>query len=367
MLRRCETLVYPSRMRLADALATILPLFLLACGDDSAVRLDGGGRDAAGRDAGATDASRDAGAGDAGCVMGAACTPDDPCSEGRRVCAPTPACEATTIAAAADTECVGGTCDGLGACVRTETSVVAASDAERFDAFGGVVAVDGARAVVGAGRAGAGVYANAAYVLERQTESNVAGGRDPDEQRRDGRSVRRLGRHLGDAHRRGIAQHEPFERDERGRRVRLRAADRRLVDRGDAPRRVEPARRAALRARRRHRRRPHRGRLVLGRVPAGDARGRHGLHARLRAPVDGGLERGGRADGDGRGGGRRPRERGRHRRRRRGRWSAGGRHVDRARRGIGVRVRTRLDGRVEPDGQARSGGRRTDGTRSART
>jgi hypothetical protein len=151
---------------LTRALSLLLVVLTAACGDDgSPPVLDGGGvRDGgAVRDSGIPDGGPMI---DSGCRASAACTPTEVCQEGRMVCDPTPACEATGPAAA-DTMCTGGTCDGMGVCVRTQTGEIVASDADLGDAFGSAVAIDGARAIVGAGSPGTGSFADAAYIYER--------------------------------------------------------------------------------------------------------------------------------------------------------------------------------------------------------
>ncbi len=146
--------------------ALLLPS--LGCGDDTPVLTDSG-RDTGTRDSGRDTGSRDTGMSDA-CFPGAMCDPMVECQEGRSTCDPV-GCE-VSVPAAADTVCMGGTCDGSGTCVRTETAMWGASDADMFDAFGGDVAIDGNYAVIGVGSAIAGVYADAAYVFERDTGGN---------------------------------------------------------------------------------------------------------------------------------------------------------------------------------------------------
>jgi hypothetical protein len=128
-------------------------------------------------DTGTTDSSRDTspprdtGTSDA-CRDGMMCTPAEECQAGRRMCDPD-RCEASGPADA-DTECSIGTCDGLGTCVRTEDAMWTASDEDMADAFGGALAIDGDYAVIGVGSASGGVYADAAYVFERDSGGNWA-------------------------------------------------------------------------------------------------------------------------------------------------------------------------------------------------
>ncbi|MBW2460605.1 MAG: hypothetical protein JRH11_03080 [Deltaproteobacteria bacterium] len=146
--------------------ALLLPA--LGCGDDTPVLTDSG-RDTGTRDSGRDTGPRDTGMSDA-CFPGATCVPTVECQEGRTTCDPL-GCE-VSVPAAADTVCTGGTCDGSGTCVRTETAMWGASDASMFDAFGGDVAIDGSYAVIGVGSSAAGVYADAAYVFERNARGN---------------------------------------------------------------------------------------------------------------------------------------------------------------------------------------------------
>jgi len=151
-------------------LCLLVPLIAIGCGDDGPMLSDTGVTDTG------TDTSRDTGAppdtGTDGCVPNALCMPMEECQEGRTMCDPE-RCEASGPAPA-DTECTGGTCDGLGACIRTEDAMWTASDEDMFDAFGGDVAIDGNYAVIGVGSAAAGVYADAAYVWERDSGGNWA-------------------------------------------------------------------------------------------------------------------------------------------------------------------------------------------------
>lgn len=151
-------------------LLTSLTLLLsgVGCGDDTPVLTDSGVRDS-GRDTGRDTGVRDTGLNDS-CTPGAMCDPMVECQEGRTSCDPI-GCE-VSVPAAADVACAGGTCDGSGTCVRTETAMWGASDPSMFDAFGGDVAIDGDYAVIGVGSSAAGVYADAAYVFERDSGGN---------------------------------------------------------------------------------------------------------------------------------------------------------------------------------------------------
>jgi hypothetical protein len=148
-----------------------LALGLSACGDDSPMLTDTGTRDTGTVDGG-RDTSPPRDTGTDGCRAGMMCTPTEECQEGRVMCDPE-RCEASGPAGA-DTECTIGTCDGLGTCVRTEDAMWTASDEAMADAFGGAVAIDGDYAVIGVGSATGGVYADAAYVFERDSGGNWA-------------------------------------------------------------------------------------------------------------------------------------------------------------------------------------------------